>query len=316
MMVTAIALLLALGAAAGCFWIVQMLLDRSRLARRVQMASGNTSAGLESRLAEGVAGVGGAAEQALSKLGSLMPLGQDDRRKIATALSRAGFRSANAITVVLGAKMACLFGGLLIGILTLSGYKPGMLGIGIGIGGGFLIGVILNLVPEMVVTQLAKSRLRVIQTALPDALDLLIVSLEAGLTFERALHRAVTDLRTFQPVLAEELGQASLDVSVHGRTREDAMGRVADRLDSTEFRDFATTVAQSERHGTPIAESLRKLASSLRIDTIARMQAKMARLPTLLLLPSVALLLPGIMVIVGGPSILKLIEQLGEIGGG
>ena len=316
MMVTAIALFVALSAAAGCFWVVQALLDRSRLTRRVQMASGNTSVGLESRLAEGVAGVGGAAEQVLSKLGSLMPLGQDDRRKIATALSRAGFRSANAIAVVLGAKMACLFGGLLIGILTLSGMKPGMLGIGIGFGGGFLIGVILNLVPEMVVTQLAKQRLRVIQTALPDALDLLIVSLEAGLTFERSLQRAVTDLRTFQPVLAEELGQVTLDVSVHGRTREDAMGRVAERLDSTEFRDFATTVAQSERHGTPIAESLRKLAASLRVDTIARMQAKMARLPTLLLLPSVALLLPGIMVIVGGPSILKLIKSLGEIGGG
>ena len=316
MMATVVGVAAAAFLAVGAFWGAQALLDRSRLTRRVQMAGGQSSVRLENRLADSAAGVRGALERALSLLGAFMPLGQDDRRKIATALSRAGFRSANAITVVLGAKAASLLGGLVVGTLTLSSYKPGLLGLAIGFGGGFLIGVILNLIPEMVVSQLAKRRLRLIQAALPDALDLLIVSLEAGLTFERALRRTVTDLRSFQPMLAAELGQASLDVSVHGRTREDALGRVAERLDSSEFRDFATTIAQSERHGTPAAESLRKLASSLRVETIARMQAKMARLPTLLILPSVALLLPGIMLIVGGPSIIRLLDQLSEISGG
>ena len=243
-----------------------------------------------------------------------MPLGQDDRRKIASSLSRAGFRSSDAVTIVLGAKVACLFSGLLVGVIFLSGFKPGLLGVLIGLGGGGLVGVMLNLLPEIIVAQIAKRRIWQLHATLPDALDLLIVCLEAGLTFERALRRTITDLKTFQPSLAAELGEASVDMNVHGRTREDALGRVAARLESQDFRDLATAVAQSERHGTPVADSLRKLAQSLRVETVARTEAKMARLPTLLLLPSIAGLLPGIMVIAGGPAMIQLMDQLENLG--
>ena len=302
----------AVALAAGVYHTIVMLWDRSRLIRRVQMAGGRTSTGMESRLVESAAGLRGVMEIILTRLGSFMPLGQEDRLKIVTALSRAGFQSVDAITIVLGAKVACLLSGLIVGTIVLSGLKSGPLGLLIGFGGGFLIGVILNLLPEMIIAQLAKRRIWQLHAALPDALDLLIVCLEAGLTFERALRRAVNDLKTFRPSLAAELGQASVDMNVHGRTRDDALGRVATRLDSQDFRDLATTVAQSERHGTPTADSLRKLAQSLRIETIARTQAKMARLPTLLILPAIAGLLPGIMIIVGGPSIIQLIDQLGN----
>ena len=243
-----------------------------------------------------------------------MPLGQEDRQKISAALNRAGFRSNDAVTAVLGAKVVCLLGGLIAGAILLSGIRPGLLGLLISFGGGFLVGVVLNLVPEIIVGQLGKRRIWQLHAALPDALDLLIVCLEAGLTFERALRRTINDLKTFQPGLAMELGQASVDMNVHGRSREEALGRVAARLDSQDLRDLATTVAQSERHGTPIADSLRKLGQSLRIETISRTQAKMARLPTLLVIPAIAGLLPGILVIVGGPSIVQLLEQLEQFG--
>ena len=172
-------------------------------------------------------------------------------------------------------------------------------------------GVVLNLLPEFAVSRLAAARFRRIHGGLADAFDLLIVCLESGLTFDRALRRTVDNLRTFQPDLARELGQASLDMSVHGRTRQDALGRLAARLDSQNFKDLAVTVAQSERHGTPLADALRKLAGSIRVQTIARMQEKMGRLPTLLILPSIAFLLPGIMVIVGGPAIMQMSLSLG-----
>ena len=301
----------------GVFFLVRILGDRSRLARRLRLAEGKTGEGearLSSRLTEGMAGARGGLERVFTALGALMPLGEDDRRKIAVGVERAGFQSSNAVTIVLGAKFTCLLLGLAAGILMLSGYLPGVLGIGVGVIGGFLIGVLFNLLPEMIVSRLAASRLWRIQSALPDALDLLIVCLEAGLTFERALRRTVNDLKTFQPTLAAELGQASLDMSVHGRTREDALGRVAERLDSQDLRDLTTTVVQSERHGTPVADALRKLANSVRVQTISRMQTKMARLPTMLVLPSIACLLPGILVLVGGPSMLKLMNELGGMG--
>ena len=309
--------LVAVLLATVAYALVSAVFERRRFANRLQMASGQTaSASLESRIASSTAGVRGAIERIFTALGALMPLGQEDRAKITTALNLAGFRSPNAVTVVLGTKFASFVCGLAIGTLFFNDYQPGALGWLIGIGIGFFVGVILNLLPELVVNRLANRRRIQITSALPEMYDLLIVSLEAGLTFERALRRTVDDLKTFNPTLAAELGQASLDMSVHGRSRDEALRRVAERLDSQDIRDLATTVAQAERHGTPTADALRKLASSARVETLARVQANIARLPTLMVLPSVGLLLPGFMLIVGGPAILQLVSELQRMGGG
>lgn len=309
-------LLLAVLSALGIlvFFAVRGVVDRLQVSRRLQLAEGRGEDRIEKRLAEGAAGVRGAAERVLTALGGLMPLGEDDRLKIAASLQRAGVSSNNAVTVVLGAKLACLLAGLVVGLVVIVRWQTGPFAWLIGLVGGFIAGVMLNLIPELVLTKLAGRRLWRIQTGLPDALDLLVVGLEAGLTFDRALRRTVDDLKTFHPALAVELGQASLDMSVHGRSRQEALGRMAERLDSQEMRDLATSVAQAERHGTPTADALRKLASSVRVEMVARMQVKMARLPTLLILPSIALLLPGMVVIVAGPSVLRLTEELTNIG--
>ena len=310
-------LMLAVLSALGIlvFVSVRALVDRLRLSRRLQLAEGRGEERIEHRLAESAAGVRGAAERVLTVLGGLMPLGEEDRQKIAASLQRAGISSNNAVTVVLGAKLACLVTGLVVGMVVIVRWQTGPFSWLIGLVGGFIAGVMLNLIPELVLTKLAARRLWRIQTGLPDALDLLVVSLEAGLTFDRALRRTVDDLKTFHPALAAELGQAALDMSVHGRSRQEALSRMAERLDSQEMRDLATNVAQAERHGTPTADALRKLASSVRVEMVARMQVKMARLPTLLVLPSIAFLLPGILVIIGGPSVIRLTEELTNIGG-
>ena len=297
----------------GTLLVFNRLVMHIRMARRLSLATGGMGrTKLERTLAERTAGARGVAGRVLAGLGGLLPLGEDDRQKIAVALRRAGFHSSNAIAIVLGSKAACILVGVTTGLVVIAPMLPGALGWGAGLVGGLLIGVMLNLLPEFVVHRLAASRSRRIHAGLADAFDLLIVCLESGLTFERALHRTVTDLRSFQGDLAAELRQASLDMSVHGRTREDALGRLAGRLDSQQFRDLATTVAQSERHGTPLADSLRKLASSVRVEMVAAMQARISRLPVLLILPTLMFVLPGIMVIIGGPAFVKLIDSLDQ----
>ena len=84
------------------------------------------------------AGLRGGTERILSALGALMPLGQEDRQKIASSLSRAGFRSSESVTVVLGAKVIGLLSGVLVGVIFLSGFRRGLLGVLIGLGGGRL----------------------------------------------------------------------------------------------------------------------------------------------------------------------------------
>lgn len=142
-----------------------------------------------------------------------------------------------------------------------------------------------------------------------------MVCLESGLTFERALRRTVENLQSLQADLAKEFGQAVLDMNVQGRRREEALGRLAERVDCQSFRDLAMTVAQSERHGTPLADAPPKLAGSVRVETILRMQEKMARLPTLLIIPSISGYLVGVLVIVGGPAMVRLTQSLGNFGG-
>ena len=303
--------------AAGAYYVVSAQLDRARVARRMNLALGGTRGSrAERRMAEGAAGLKSTVGSSVAFLGRLMPLGEEDRQKIAVSLQRAGYRSSNAVATMLGIKFACLITGLVAGLIALTPTLPGILGLLAGLIGGVLAGVLLNVVPEMVLGRLATNRLRRIDTGLAETFDLLVVCLESGLTFDRALKRTVDNLKTFQPDLAQEFGQAVLDMSVHGRTREDALSRLSDRLDSQNFKDLATTVAQSERHGTPLADALRKLASSVRVEAISRVQEKMARLPTLLIVPSIACILPGIMVIVGGPAFVQLTESLGNFGGG
>ncbi len=296
--------------------VLSTTLSRRRVARRIQLAiGGNQESRVQSRIAEGMTGVRTGLERVLGVLGTFMPLGEEDQQKIAVALQRAGFRSSNAVTFVIGTKVACLLVGLVGGGLAASTLFPGVIGWGVGLLGGLLVGVACNLVPELIVTRLAARRVWKIQIALPDAMDLLIVCLEAGLTFERALRRTINDLRAFRPALADELGQASLDMRIHGMNREEALGRVAQRLDLQSMKDLTTTVAQSERQGTPAADALRRLSSSVRVEMITEMQAKMARLPTLLILPSMVFLLPGLLVIVVGPAFVQIVRDLGGVGG-
>lgn len=304
-------------------WAVNRVFLHVRLVRRLNLVRGGTGrTAIETKLLGRSTNIRGSFGRGLAVVGGLLPLGEDDRMKITVALGRAGYRSGNATAVVIGAKACCVLGGLAAGLVVLPPLVPAMLGwnaelVGWGVGavGGLLLGVMLNLVPELGVARMAAARYRKIHAGLTDALDLLIVCLESGATFERALQRTLGDLRLFRPELAAELRQASLDMSVHGRTRGDALERLAARLDSRDFRDLATTVDQSERHGTPLADALRKLGGSLRVQQIAAMQGKMARLPVLLILPTIAGVLPGIMVIVAGPAFVKLIESLGEMTG-
>lgn len=299
------------------YYLTATLIRNTAVASRMNLALGRSpSSQAAGRLSAGAADFTLKLGSVLSILGSLMPLGEKDRRKIAANVRRVGFKTTNAVTVVLGIKFACLLIGLVAGTALLAPGLPGAAGILAGLVGGLMFGVVLNILPEVLLGRLASRRLRRIEAGLAETYDLLVVCLESGLTFDRALRRTLGNLRTFQPDLAKELGQVMLDISVHGRTREEALNRLAERLDSQSFRDLAITVAQSERHGTPLADSLRKLAGSVRVDTISRMQARMVRLPTLLVIPSVICLLPGIMVIVGGPAFVRLTSSLANFGGG
>lgn len=299
----------------GVYLLIRWLEGRAAVTRRMRLAVVQPQGAGDRRMARHGAALKSNMGSGVAALGRMMPLGEKDRQKIVVSLQRAGYRSSNALATMLGIKFSCLVGGLAVGGFALYGTLPGAMGMLLSLVGGLAAGVVLNVFPEMVLGRLASNRLGRMQAILPETFDLLVVCLESGLTFERALKRTVDNLKSIQPDLAWEFGRAVLDMSVHGRTREDALGRLANRVASQEFRDLATTVVQSGRQGTPLAEALRKMAGSFRVKTIATMQEKMARLPTLLVIPSLACILPGILVIVGGPALVQLTESFRNVAG-
>lgn len=256
----------------------------------------------------------------LSRLGRLLPLGASDRKKIEVNLQRAGVTNVAALTVVLGLKLVCLVVGLVIGILAARAFLPegvpGALALPIAAVGGLLLGVSFNIVPEFVLTRIAAGRLLRIKRSLSECFDLLIICLESGITFERALQYTTDQLKYFQPDLAVELRRGLLAMRVGNNAADQALRAVASRLDCQEIHDLASVIGQSERHGTPVADALRKLAGSHRTRVSAEVQTRIARLPTLLTLPSIGLLLPGIMIIVGGPAVLQFGNITSSIAGG
>ena len=302
--------------------VVSRMRLRARLARRMRLAVGGAAGQATPgwTLAQGSTELGNRVGQLLAVLGRLMPLGEKDRDKIAGALRIAGRDGGTAVAIVLGAKLACLLVGIAIGFTVLPGFVSSTWGLGglpgllAALVGGMLLGVMLNLAPELVVTRLGAARRRRIEGAFGDAMDLLIVCLQAGMTFERAMRNTVANLRSFHPDLGGELGQVSVDMAVHGRTRQEALGRLAARLELPELRDFAVAVGQSERHGTPLVEALRRLAAATRVRMVVNMQASLARLPVLMVLPTMAFVLPGILVIVGGPAFVEFGLAMSEMG--
>lgn len=302
-----IALVAILAAGIVAFAVLFQMQRRRAVSRRLRLALGDPADRVEARLG---AGLLGGMDTVMGILAKLMPLGAEDQGKIRSALRRADIDTEKAFAAVVGAKVGCVLlgaaAGLVIGALTLGG----VIGWLVGLGGGFLGGIILNLLPELFVAYLGRRRMRFVSNGLLDAFDLMVISLESGVTFDGALRRTVASLMYLWPDLARELRRALIDISVHGRPRADALARVSARIDSEELRDLGTIVGQSDRYGTPLADALRKLASSLRISRTTQIQEKAGRLPTLLVLPTIGGMIPGLMVIVAGPAFSQLSSSL------
>jgi len=165
--------------------------------------------------------------------------------------------------------------------------------------------------PLMLTSFLASRRIKAVERGLPDAIELLVVSVEAGLALEDSLDRIVPELRLSQPALAEELAMTAADLKILP-SREMALGNLARRVDVPSVRSVVTTLSQTLRYGTPLAQALRVVAAELRNDTLIRLEERANRLPAILTIPMILFFLPAIFLVVGGPAVLRLIDVFGH----
>src|ERR1051326_4731567 len=175
-----------------------------------------------------------------------------------------------------------------------------------------LIGVVVGFFgPDMVVSQLAQRRKDSIQRALPDALDLLVICMEAGLGVDQALVRVGEEVRLTSAPLVDELMIINREQRA-GKPRLEAWRSMSDRVDIDYVRQFVSMLVQTERFGTPIANALGQFADTLRVKRMQAAEEMAAKVGVKLLFPLGLFIFPSVFVVTIGPAILNVQKSLSD----
>ena len=175
--------------------------------------------------------------------------------------------------------------------------------------GAIIIGAALagRFGPGILVANMTERRLQAIATGLPDAIDLLVICAESGLSLDVALGRTGRELARAQPALAAELAMTATELNFLPR-RADAFANLARRVPLAQVQALTDMFTQTERFGTPLAQSLRLLAGEYRTGRLLRAEEKAARLPALMTIPMIAFILPPLFIVLIGPAIVSAIS--------
>ena len=232
--------------------------------------------------------------------------------KMVRRLATAGWRSKDALVVFLFFKLTMPF--ILGGLVTLWGYgmglseKPVQVQLLVG-----LVAVVAGAyLPELMVSNQASKRRADIQKALPDALDLMVICAEAGLSLDAAMARVAKEMGTAGPELADEFNVAALEMGFLPERRI-ALENLSGRTNMASIRGVVNTLLQSEKYGTPLAQSLRVLSSEYRNERMMKAEEKAAKLPATLTVPLIVFILPTLFIVLLGPAILNAMDGLGGL---
>jgi tight adherence protein C len=155
--------------------------------------------------------------------------------------------------------------------------------------------------PETYISNIEKKRTNEVRKGLPDALDLLVICAEAGLTVDAAFNRVAKELGRAYPELADEFALTAIELSFLSERRQ-AFENLAYRVNLDAVKGVTTTMVQTERYGTPLASALRVLSAEFRNERMMRAEEKAARLPAIMTVPLILFILPVLFVVILGPA--------------
>ncbi|WP_420348403.1 type II secretion system F family protein [Pelagibius sp.] len=233
-------------------------------------------------------------------------------KKVGMKLMQAGWRDNDAMVKFFFCKLALpfAFGGLATFLLYgLEAYNLSSTGRAAVSLGAVVFGAYL---PDLMVKNQAQKRQAAIRKALPDALDLMVICSEAGLSLDATLMRVAKEMDKTAPELADEFSLTGLELGFLP-DRRTALQNLALRTDLTVIRGMVGTLLQAERYGTPLAHSLRVLSAESREERAMKAEEKAARLPALLTVPMIIFILPPLFIVLIGPAILRTIDALSNM---
>lgn len=238
-------------------------------------------------------------------------LPQDDwhRSRIRTRLVQAGFRTSRAMTIFLAAKVILGFSLPVLVLMPL--YLAGALGSTATTGVAVLAlgGLFGFFAPDLYVMNRHAERRLVISESFPDALDMLVVCVEAGLSLDAAIQRVAKELVHSHPEIADEMQLVSLELRA-GKSRDEALHGLYDRTGVPEIKSLASILIQAEHFGTSIAASLREHADEMRLVRIQVAREKAAKLPVKLIFPIMLFIFPALFLVILGPAVIRIYTGL------
>jgi tight adherence protein C len=252
-------------------------------------------------------------EQAAPSLAKpLMPQNEKDSSKLKDKLSAAGFRGENAAMTFLSIKVIAMLIGLFAGGgwgLSYYGLTQSTLIRVLGLGGlGFYL-------PELVLGFLGSRRKNNIFYGLPDALDLMVVCVEAGLGLDQAMRKVSEEMKHSYRVISDEFGLCNLHLQM-GRQRAQALQELGQRTGVDDLRSLASVLIQADKFGSSVAQALRVQSDAMRTRRKQMAEEKAAKTAVKLIFPLVIFIFPGIFVILVGPAAITMMRELFPLMGG
>jgi tight adherence protein C len=267
----------------------------------------------------GVAGDSTTSQPASGGLGGLLnadsPLDKETRRRLQDEekkrrlrerLMQAGFYATASGSVFMMFRIMLVAGGGGLGFLIATMAKMPLLH---GIGIGAACGVAATIAPSFWLDHLKSTRQTKIRRALPDALDVLVVCLQGGLSVMASMSRVANELMTAHPMLAMEFKIAERQMQM-GQTAGEALRGIADRFDMEELRGMAAVIKQAERIGASIAAAMEVFAETLRLKRHQKAEELAHKAAVKILIPTVLCIFPAIFVVILGPAAVQIYKQL------
>jgi tight adherence protein C len=250
------------------------------------------------------------ADKVRGVLGSLKML-QDEQIQIAQKkLMQAGVRSKDLAFVVIFARfvLPLVFGSIIIvGVYLLDWFPDWGAMKRYGLVAGTL--VFSYKAPDIWLKNKVTKRSNAVRKGLPDALDLLVICAEAGLTVDAAFNRVARELGKAYPELGDEFALTSIELGFL-TDRRSAFENLANRIDLEAVRGVVTTMIQTEKYGTPLASALRVLSAEFRNERMMRAEEKAARLPAIMTVPLILFILPVLFIVILGPAACSISDTL------
>jgi len=249
------------------------------------------------------------AERLASPLMRLAPPSAAEAKKLQKQLMQAGFRSDNAPIFYRALQLSALFGfpmAVAVGCVLFGKPLDGSL---LWILSAFVVGFFL---PRYLLKRLINSRKQRVRWGLADALDLMVISVEAGLGLNAAMLKVSTELNEVHPDISEEFELANLEIRV-GRDREEALRNLAERTGVDDLHSLVAMLIQTDRFGTSVARAIRVFSDSLRTKRRQRAEQAAQKAAVKLLFPLACFLFPTLFIALMGPAVLQLIDTFGKI---